>query len=141
MTSILDVLPANVLVAVDSAPFIYYIEGGRPFVTAAVELFERCFDTWRNTGVTTVITLTEVVTGTHIAGRPDLAGLYRQILQRNAGLSLIPITLQVAEEAAELRARYRLRTPDALQIAGALAVGAPFLSRTMQRFAVFKRSK
>lgn len=36
---------------------------------------------------------------------------------------VVPIDLNVAERAAELRARYGLRTPDALQIAAALSSG------------------
>jgi len=35
--------------------------------------------------------------------------------------SVLPITVEIAELAADLRARYNLRTPDALQVATALA--------------------
>ena len=36
---------------------------------------------------------------------------------------LIPVTLPIAESAADLRARYNLRTPDALHVASALSSG------------------
>lgn len=37
--------------------------------------------------------------------------------------ALVPIDYAIAEQAADLRARYNLRTPDALQIAAALSAG------------------
>jgi predicted nucleic acid-binding protein len=39
-------------------------------------------------------------------------------------LSLIPLDSDVAEEAARLRARYGLMTPDAIQLASAIKGGA-----------------
>jgi predicted nucleic acid-binding protein len=40
-------------------------------------------------------------------------------------LSVIPVTDDIAERAAFLRARYNLRTPDAIQVATALISGSP----------------
>ena len=48
---------------------------------------------------------------------------YRRFLLRSRNFSLAPITAAIAEQAASLRARYGLRTPDALQISAALAAG------------------
>ena len=42
------------------------------------------------------------------------------MLVHGRNFMLIPITSDVAESAADLRARYNLRTPDAVQIAAAL---------------------
>lgn len=36
------------------------------------------------------------------------------------GLTWLPVSLEVADRAAELRARYHVSTPDAIQIATAL---------------------
>jgi predicted nucleic acid-binding protein len=52
--------------------------------------------------------------------RIDLASRYRQLLLDSERFSTLPITIEVAERAAELRARYNLRTPDALQVAAAI---------------------
>jgi predicted nucleic acid-binding protein len=41
----------------------------------------------------------------------------------NGDYQLVPITIPVAESAADLRARYNLRTPDALHVASAIHVG------------------
>ena len=40
------------------------------------------------------------------------------------GLIWVPVTLEVADRAARLRADYRLKTPDAIQVATAIAGGA-----------------
>jgi predicted nucleic acid-binding protein len=53
--------------------------------------------------------------------RIDLASRYRQLLLESERFSVLPITVEIAELAADLRARYNLRTPDALQVATALA--------------------
>ncbi len=41
----------------------------------------------------------------------------------NQDLQLLPITTGIAELAADLRARYNLRTPDALHVAAAIDGG------------------
>jgi predicted nucleic acid-binding protein len=55
------------------------------------------------------------------AGDDQLASEYRDLL-RNSRFVLHNLTPQIAELAAELRARYRLTTPDA--IVGATAIEA-----------------
>jgi predicted nucleic acid-binding protein len=54
---------------------------------------------------------------------------------------LEPISRDILLEAAGLRARHRLRTPDAIQIATGLKIGATWLSPTMRLGAVFASSK
>jgi predicted nucleic acid-binding protein len=63
--------------------------------------------------------LTEVLTQPYRVGNDVLARRYRRFLLRGRNFSLDPITA----DSANLRARYGLRTPDALQIAAALAAG------------------
>lgn len=41
-------------------------------------------------------------------------------------LSVIPVTDEIAERAAFLRARYNLKTPDAVQLATTLVSGSRF---------------
>lgn len=59
--------------------------------------------------------------------RPDAARAYRDQISGFPGLTLVPLDLDVAEEAARLRASYNLSTPDAIQAASALLAGAPVL--------------
>ena len=48
---------------------------------------------------------------------------YRDVLLYSTGFDMRPIDPAAAERAADLRARYRLRLPDALQLAVALQDG------------------
>lgn len=57
-------------------------------------------------------------------GRQDAADDYETLLSYFPNLELVPISRAVLVEAAALLARYRLRTPDAIQLAMALKSGA-----------------
>ena len=59
-------------------------------------------------------------------GRLDLAQEYRNVLLQSPNLTPVPLDAGIAEQAAELRAQYKLRTPDAIQLATALRSGAPW---------------
>ena len=69
-----------------------------------------------------MITLTEVLTRPLRLGNTRLEREYRDILLHSGGFRLLAITARIAESAAALRARYTLRTPDALHIAAAIDV-------------------
>lgn len=72
----------------------------------------------------TPITLAEVLSGPHKAGQTALAARYEQALAQFEWVNLSP---SIANLAAQLRARYGLKLPDALQLAAALDIGAAAL--------------
>src|ERR1035438_5453343 len=74
--------------------------------------------------VTSFVTLIEVLVHPLREGRPELAEEYRNILLHSPALTAIPLDEGIAEEAAGLRARHNLRTPDAIQLATAIRSGA-----------------
>jgi predicted nucleic acid-binding protein len=49
--------------------------------------------------------------------------MYRNILLYSRHFTMLTVDTSVADRAAELRARYHLRTMDAFQVAAALTVG------------------
>jgi predicted nucleic acid-binding protein len=59
-------------------------------------------------------------------GRSDLAEKYRRILLGAKWLRVLPVSIEVAEVAAALRAKLNLGTPDAIQLASALNGGASY---------------
>lgn len=66
-------------------------------------------------------------------GRADLAEKYEQILSSSETISLIDVNKHIARIAALLRADYKLRTPDAIQIATAIYAKADcFLTNDKQ---------
>jgi predicted nucleic acid-binding protein len=67
-----------------------------------------------------MVTLTEVLTQPIKQGNKVVEKAYRAILSGSGNFTLVPITADIAERAAELRAQYNLKTPDALQVATAI---------------------
>lgn len=83
----------------------------------------RLLDAGKIEGVASTITLTEVLGQPIRLARRDLVDAYRTLLEQHAHLRLVPIYANFAFRAAELRGRYGLRTPDALQVAASLEAG------------------
>ena len=74
-------------------------------------------------GYSSVITLTEVLTLPKRLQNTKLVDDYQDLLINSRNFALIQINTTIAERAADLRARYNLRTPDAMQIAATLEAG------------------
>lgn len=113
-------LPEHATLLVDTAPFIYILESHPKFADQFVGLFEAAAAGKLNIALST-ITLAEVLTGPFKAGQTALAKRYEKAL---SGYTLISVTPPIAALAAQLRVQYRLKLPDAIQLATALDVGA-----------------
>jgi predicted nucleic acid-binding protein len=109
-------------VALDSAPFIYFIEDDPRFAPIVRPLFEQADRSERQL-VTSAITLLEVLVVPFRTGDRQLAERYESLLTRGRGLRLVDITRAQLEAAASLRAVTGVRTPDALQLAAAITTG------------------
>jgi predicted nucleic acid-binding protein len=115
------------LLALDASPLIYYIEQHPQYLQATDDLFN-AIDTGDAKGMTSVLTLLEVLVQPIRSGRLDLANEYRQLLEGSRGISLFPILGDTCEASARLRAKYEwIRTPDAIQVATALQNGAEMM--------------
>jgi predicted nucleic acid-binding protein len=122
MTSLVDALSGVGNLAFDTAPLIYFVEGHPDYVAIMRDVIERV-DSGRISAFSSVITLVEVLTRPKQTGRSDIEDQYRDILVHGENFTLIPIDSVIAEAAAGLRARFGIRTPDALQIAAAVHAG------------------
>lgn len=108
----------------DTAPVIYFVEAHPQYDAVVTAIFHQV-DQGAILGATSLVALTEVLTKPLRAGNRALAQQYRDLLTQSVNFRLQPtITLAESEQAAELRARYNLRTPDALQFAIALSTGS-----------------
>ncbi|MEZ8217495.1 putative nucleic acid-binding protein, contains PIN domain [Candidatus Fervidibacteria bacterium JGI MDM2 SSWTFF-3-K9] len=107
---------------IDTAPFIYFVERHPDYLGLMREIIRR-IDAGEIEAVSSVVTLTEVLTHPLRLKNVSLAQRYRDVLYRSRNFRLLPIDAAIAEVAANLRARYNLRTPDALQLATAIRAG------------------
>ena len=103
----------------ETAPLIYYVEENPTYVAKMDAIIEAIEDRPIE-AISSVITLTEVLTHPLKLGNTRLEREYRDILLHSGGFRLLTITARIAESAAALRARYNLRTPDALHVAAGI---------------------
>lgn len=113
------------VVGLDSAPLIYFIEENPTYLEMTDAFFEAMVRGEFRV-VTSVVTMLEVLVHPLRQGNRILAQQYRDILLEEEGLTTIEVSLAIAQEAAQLRADYNLRTPDAIQMATAIRQSASF---------------
>ena len=110
-------------VGLDTGPLIYYIEE-HPAYLAKIKPFFEAAERAEFRVVTSFVTLIEVLIRPLREGRRELVDEYRDILLQSPALTAVALDEGIAEEAAGLRARHNLRTPDAIQLATAIRSGA-----------------
>jgi predicted nucleic acid-binding protein len=112
-------------ICLDTAPFIYFIEEHEPYRNLVRPIFFE-IDSGNIEAITSTITLLEVLVHPFRTGNETLAERYREILLSSAGLITLEISHEISEMASRLRAKYSIRTPDAIQIAVAIHHGATY---------------
>lgn len=115
-SGLIETIPSGSLLTLDSAPIIYYLEDRARFAARFLPLFEAAARGDLAIAVSAV-TVAEVLTGPFAAGDDVLAERYRAAL---AKWTVVPVTEELAATAARFRARFRLRLPDAIQLATAV---------------------
>ncbi len=103
-------------IMIDTAPLIYFIEDSAPYGKIAGTIISSAIQ-YNCSIITSVITLVEVLTQPFRMKQFDIAEKYRDVLINSKNIAVLPVDFLIAEKAAELRAKYQIKTPDALQIA------------------------
>ena len=108
-------------IALDTNVIIYFLEGVEPQASKV----EKILDTivrGKDEGLVSTITIAEVLTGFYIArdiSKADKAKKLLKDLTLNS-FKIVPVTFEIADLAANLRAKRGGRLPDALIVATAL---------------------
>jgi predicted nucleic acid-binding protein len=108
---------------IDTSIWIYHFGQHPQLAAAAGEIIEN-LEEGKFRGVASELTLLELTVKPLQLGRQDVADDYEVLLDYFPNFELVPISREILLEAAALRARQRLRTPDAIQIATGLRTGA-----------------
>ena len=116
-------VPHGALLLVDTAPIVYLLDGHPTLADRFRPIFERHARAEIALAVTTV-TIAEVLAGPIAAGDEALVRRYRTTLE---SWQVVDLTADIAESAARLRIASRMKLPDAIQAASALAIGADAL--------------
>ncbi|MCX7839500.1 MAG: PIN domain-containing protein [Anaerolineae bacterium] len=112
------------VVALDTNIFIYAYQEHSRYLPIIRPIFARLDTDLEFRVITSIITLIEVIAQPLRLRRNDLVTAYTTALLNSAKVWTMPVDAIIARRAAELRAQYNLRTPDAIQIATALVAGA-----------------
>lgn len=112
-------------VAIDSNCFIYLIEGS-PYVDKLTHLFQT-IENGSIKAVTSILTITEILAGPYKAKDYKLIEEYRSTLLNFPNLTFREMDFYIAIKAAQCRAEYGLKTPDAIQLATAILEEADIL--------------
>lgn len=117
------IAPRHQRVLLDTCVWIYHFEQNATFGEAADYVIEQ-LEAGKFQGVASELTLLELIVKPLQMGRQDAADDYETLLSYFPNLTLEPISREILLEAAALRARYRVRTPDSIQLATAIKTGA-----------------
>jgi len=132
MAQLDDALDGITRVCLDTMAVIYFVETHPKYIPLMDAIFDRIRD-GRLTGVASTMTLLEVLVQPLRLGATDMADRYRDLLTDSRQFETLPLTEAVAETAADLRARYGLRTADAVVAATALQGGCQALVTNDER--------
>ena len=121
-----DSLAGVTRIGLDTMPVIYFVEENPQYLPLVRPVFQRVSNA-QFVAVTSTITLLEVLVRPLCLGMTAIADEYRDLLTGSNGLESLPLTQAVAETAADLRARYNLRTADSVVAATAIQAGCQAL--------------
>ncbi len=105
-------------IGIDTNVLIYYIEE-HPFFLGKIEPLIDRIVRGEAVGITSYVTLLELLVKPLKEKRFDLVEQYKTIL--TSRLEMVPLDETVSLKAAELRAKYGIRTPDAIQMASVIS--------------------
>jgi len=106
--------------ALDTNCFIYAFDGaGTDRADFVVERLLQGGPRW-----TSSLVLAELLAQPYAIEEPDRAAALRRALEALPGLTIVPVSSDIAQEAARLRGSLGLSLPDAIVLATALAAGA-----------------
>lgn len=113
-------------IALDTNIFIYHFEDNKKFLDTTSKIFSQ-IEGGKYQAVSSVISLIEILTLPKRKNNYLLVRDYKEILLNFPNLNFMDVNLDVAEWSSSLRAKYKITTPDAIQVATAILENADFL--------------
>ncbi|WPX09096.1 type II toxin-antitoxin system VapC family toxin [Anaerocellum danielii] len=116
----MGMLKAGQKLALDTNLFIYLIEKNKIYFPLVRSLFEK-IQKGQLYGVTSSLIYTELLSKPFQEGNIVLADKYKVLLATFPNLIIKEVDKNVATLAAKLRAKYKIKTPDAIFVATGIA--------------------
>ena len=119
----------------DASPFIYYFEDKQPYGDLLAPIFLGLKNGSIDV-VSSLITVSEVLTLPYRRGQWDLIKTYSEVFGHQSNIEVLPMTLETANLTAQIRGKYGLKTPDAIQWATATLHGVDYFLTNDQGFKI-----
>ena len=110
-------------IGLNANALIYLFESGGVLAGVTGALVDAA-ESGRVTIIVSALVLAEIATGPISAGDEALAERYADEVRSVRGLHIVPLTADLALDAAIVRGRYRASVPDAIHLATARQAGA-----------------
>ncbi|HUL21932.1 MAG TPA: PIN domain-containing protein [Thermodesulfobacteriota bacterium] len=107
----------------DTALFIYHLED-HPRYSPLTEIVFNALENGMNKGVTSYLTLMEILAKPETEGLLQVALDYEYFLTTFPNLTFYEMGLDVARKASDVWSAERIKAPDAIQLATAILYGA-----------------
>jgi len=117
--------PPAAVVYLDTMSFIFAVEG-EPSVAEPMKNLLEALQAHPGAGVTSELTLAEVLAGSEVPHRPPIKRAYLDLIVWSKFLDLVPISRDILYESADLRFAHReshgkkLKLPDAIHLVTAI---------------------
>jgi len=111
------------VIGLDTPIFIYFLENNQHYGELA-RITINGIEKGKWEGVTSTITLMEITVRPWQLENEFVAREYEAVLVHFPNLSIVDVDRNVARAAAQLRAKYNVSPPDALQVAASISYGA-----------------
>ncbi len=112
-------IPSGNRIALDTTPFVYFLERHPDYFRPAKSLFDR-IEQGKLEACASTLVLTELLVPAFRTKDSSQAQSVFRLLSHFPHLSFVDITPSIAVQASRLRGESSLRTPDALHLATAL---------------------
>ena len=110
-------------VYLDANIVIFVVEEPIPLTAGQFALFT-AMEEGLVRAVTSELSLTECLVHPLTINDIGLTSTYEKLLSSEAGVELVPVSREILIRAAHVRARHKLKTPDAIHVASAMSSGA-----------------
>jgi predicted nucleic acid-binding protein len=135
MDRLIEKLKKAGIAGIDTPVFIYHLEAHPQYLPLTQEIFSS-MENGKWAGVTSAITLMEINVHPWQIGREDAARKYEALLVNFPNLNIVNIDRDAARIASQLRARFGVRPPDALQVAASLVADAKLYLTNDRRLSI-----
>lgn len=123
MKQLQEFLKKHPIIGLDTSIFIYHLVD-HPKYSPLTEIIFNALENGQNKGITSYLTLMEILVKPKTEGLLHVANDYEYYLTTFPNLTFYEMGLEISRIGSDLRASEKIKTPDAIQLATSMIFGA-----------------